>query len=349
MRAMMAWVLLSAFAAAPALAQAPAGTKHIGVTAMVDTPQLLEVRDGMIKHLGELGYVQGKNLTVEYKSAQGDFANAQQIARQFAGESLDVIVPITTPSAQAVVAATKTTPVVFSTVTDALKARVVPKLQQPGGNVTGVTDWVPIDRQIALVREIVPGMKRLGFVYDPGLDNSRVFLSVLEEEAKKLGFTLVPAPSVTTNEVSSAGRSLVGKVDAIYVPNDTTVLAGLEALIKVGQDTQIPIFTGERRGVERGAVACIGYDFGEMGAVTADLVDKVLKGAESFPLANTCSSLPHQRRRQPAKWKSPEKWSKRVLPPIRTRRGSITTNLRWSAALSKRRYQLSSLRTLVEP
>src|SRR3954470_13158206 len=215
MRAIMGWVLLSAFAATPALAQAPAGatpaqaqapagTKHIGVTAMVDTPQLLEVRDGMIKHLGELGYVQGKNLTVEYKSAQGDFANAQQIARQFAGESLDVIVPITTPSAQAVVAATKTTPVVFSTVTDALKARVVPKLQQPGGNVTGVTDWVPIDRQIALVREIVPGMKRLGFVYDPGLDNSRVFLSVLEEEAKKLGFTLVPAPSVTTNEVSSA-------------------------------------------------------------------------------------------------------------------------------------------------
>src|SRR3954454_6257805 len=102
MRTMMA-LLIAAAAAFPAFAQTPAGTKHIGVTAMVDTPQLLEVRDGMIKHLAELGYVQGKNLTVEYKSAQGDFANAQQIARQFAGGSLDVIVPITTPSAQAAV------------------------------------------------------------------------------------------------------------------------------------------------------------------------------------------------------------------------------------------------------
>ena len=220
----------------------------------------------------------GKNLTVDYKSAQANFANAQQIARQFAGASLDVIVPITTPSAQAAMAATKTTPIVFSTVTDAVKARIVPRLEQPGGNVTGVTDWVPIDKQIALIREIVPNLKRLGFVYDPGLDNSRFFLDVLKAEAEKLGFTLAPAPAVSTNEVSSAGRSLVGKVDAIYVPNDTTVYAGLEALIKVGQDTGTPVFTAERRGVQRGAVACIGFDFGEMGAVTADLVDKVLKG-----------------------------------------------------------------------
>jgi putative ABC transport system substrate-binding protein len=283
MKSVIAWVLPVAALMAASIAPVPVpaaepATKHIGVTTMNDTPQLLEVRDGMLKRLAQLGYVQGKNLAVEYKSAQADFANAQQIARQFAGESLDVIVPITTPSAQAVVAATKTTPIVFSTVTDPVKAGVVPRLQHPGGNVTGVTDWVPINKQIAVIREIVPKLKRLGFVYDPGLDNSRVFLDVLKGESKKLGFTLVPAAAVSSNDVSSAGRSLVGKVDAIYVPNDTTVYAGLEALIKVGEDTKIPIFTAERRGVQRGAVACIGYNFGEMGAITADLVDKVLKG-----------------------------------------------------------------------
>src|SRR6185312_13175929 len=91
--------------------------KKIDIVTMTDTPQLLEVRDGILQGLKERGYVEGKNLKVDFKSAQGNFGTAQQIARQFVGDAPDVIVPITTPTSQAVAAATKSLPVVFTTVT----------------------------------------------------------------------------------------------------------------------------------------------------------------------------------------------------------------------------------------
>ena len=80
------------------------------------------------------------------------------------------------------------------------------------------------------------------------------------------------------NDVPTAGQSLVGQVDAIFVPNDSTVYSAFEALVKIAQDTKTPLFTAERRSVERGAVGTIGYDFGDMGKITAGIVDRVLKG-----------------------------------------------------------------------
>ena len=82
------------------------------------------------------------------------------------------------------------------------------------------------------------------------------------------------------NNVPSAGQALVGKVDAIFVPNDTTVYGAFESLVKVAQDGKVPLFTAERRSVQRGAVATVGFDFVDMGKRTADMVDKVLKGTK---------------------------------------------------------------------
>ena len=82
------------------------------------------------------------------------------------------------------------------------------------------------------------------------------------------------------NNVPSAGQALVGKVDAIFVPNDTTVYGAFKSLVKVAQDGKVPLFTAERRSVQRGAVATVGFDFKDMGMRTADMVDKVLKGTK---------------------------------------------------------------------
>ena len=247
--------------------------KRIDIVTMNDTPQLLEVERGVVEGLGD-------GFKVDFKSAQGNFATAQQIIRQFVGDGPDVIVAITTAPAQAAAAATKDIPVVFSAVTDPLRAKVVSNAQQPGGNVTGVCDEVPYERQMQLIREILPEMKRLGIVFDPGMDNSLSSIDEVKKLAATMGFTVVLSPAVGGNAVAAAGQNLVGKVDAIYVPNDTTVLAAIESLVKVSQDAQLPLFTGERRSVPRGAVATIGYDFGEMGRVTARLVKQVLDGTK---------------------------------------------------------------------
>lgn len=257
-----------------------ADVKTMSIITMNDTPQLLEVKDGLLKGLAAHGYTEGKNLKVDFKSAQGNFGTAQQIVRQFIGEKPDVIVTITTPTSQAAVAATKEIPIIFTTVTDPLKSKLVTRLKHPGGNASGISDLVPTERQLDIVKEIVPKLKRLGLVYDPSLDNARSTVESIKALAPKMGFTTVESPAMGLNNVPSAGQALVGRVDAIFVPNDTTVYGAFESLVKVAQDAKLPIFTAERRSVQRGAVATVGFDFVDMGKRTADMVDKVFKGTK---------------------------------------------------------------------
>jgi putative ABC transport system substrate-binding protein len=254
--------------------------KTLAIVTMVDTPQLLEVKDGLLAGLAERGYVEGKNLKVDFKSAQANFGTAQQIARQFVGASPDCIVSITTPASQAVVAATKDIPIIFSTVTDPVSAKLVPANKHPGGNASGVSDLVPTAQQIDLVKQLVPKLQTLGLIYDSAQDSSRSTVESIKALAPKLGFKVVEAAAMGINNVPSAAQSLVGKVDAIFVPNDTTVYATFEAVVKVAQDAQVPLFSAERRSVQRGAIGTVGYDFGNIGKRTAQMVDDVFKGTK---------------------------------------------------------------------
>jgi len=269
-------LIASAVAGVPATAS----PKKIDMITMTDTPQLLEVHDGIVAGLKQLGYVEGKDIQIDFKSAQGNFGTAQQIVRQFVGDRPDVIVPITTQTSQATAAATKDIPIVFTTVTDPIAAKLVSKLDKPGGNISGVSDPVPIKQMMTMIKEFVPGLKKLGLVYDPSLPNSVVTVKQIKEVATTMGFTTVESAAMGLNNVPTAGQALVGKVDAIFVPNDTTVYAVFESLVKVAQDGKVPLFTAERRSVQRGAIATIGLDFVRMGIVTAGMIDKVLKGTK---------------------------------------------------------------------
>lgn len=269
-----------AFAIAMPASASADDMKKIDIVTMTDTPQLLEVRDGILLGLKERGYVEGKNLKVDFKSAQGNFGTAQQIARQFVGDAPDLIVPITTPTSQAVAAATKTLPVVFTTVTDPVAAKIVPKLDKPGGNISGVSDPVPIEQMMAMIKEMLPKAKKLGFVYDPSLPNSISTTNAIKKIAPKYGLETVDSAAMGLNNVPAAGQALVGKVDVIFVPNDTTVYAVFESLVKVAQDGKVPLFSSERRSVQRGAISTVGLDFVQMGRATAGMIDKVLKGTK---------------------------------------------------------------------
>jgi putative ABC transport system substrate-binding protein len=245
---------------------------------IVEVPQLLETKEGVLKGLAESGFIEGKTLNIDYQTANGNMATQQQIARKFAGDHPDAIVSITTPTSQAMATAVKDIPLVFVTVIDPIKARLIESYAKPGGNVTGVSDAPPIAQQLKLFREILPKLRRLGFVYNPGLDSSAATLGWIKEQAAPLKIQIVESVAPTANEVIPAARKLVGKVDAIYVPNDTTVVASLEAVVKVGRDTKTPIFTGETRGVDRGALASTGLNYIQVGRLGGLMVAEVLNG-----------------------------------------------------------------------
>jgi len=266
-------------------APAWAAEKSVAITQIVEHPALDAVRKGVRDVLAEAGLVAGENLKWSFESAQGNGATAAQIAKKFAGDAPDVIVAIATPSAQTVVANTKTIPVVFSAVTDPIGAKLVSNFERPGGNVTGVTDMTPIAAHMALVKRVVPSARRLGVISNPGEANSVSLVALINAEAPKLGMSVVVAAATKSGEVLAAARSLVGKVDVIYVPTDNTVISAFEAVVKVGNDAKIPVLAGDTDSVKRGAVAAAGFNYYDIGRQTGIMVMKVLNGANPGDLA----------------------------------------------------------------
>ncbi len=266
-------------------AQALAQNVVVAATAIVEHPALDACRDGVRDELAASGYVEGQNLTFVYETAQGSPATAAQIARKFVGDAPNVIVPISTPSAQAVVAATSDIPVVFTAVTDPLGAKLIGNADRPGGNVTGMSDLSPIGKHLELIREITPAAVRIGVPYNPGEANSVTLLELLKSHAGEEGMEIVEAPSPRSADVLQATQSLVGKVDAIYVPTDNTVVSAFEAVVGVGVDNGIPVYAGDTDSVPRGAIAALGFNYYDIGRQTGRIVVRVLKGESPGDIA----------------------------------------------------------------
>ncbi|MBZ2169994.1 MULTISPECIES: ABC transporter substrate-binding protein [Marinobacter] len=266
--------------AAASLVQAQEA-RTVAITQIVEHPALDAVYQGVKDELAERGYKEGENLTVMHESAQGNSAIAAQIARKFVGESPDVIVAIATPSAQTVAAAARNIPVVFSAVTDPVAAKLVASLEAPGANITGVSDMLPIEKHIDLLKRAVPDATRIGTVYNPGEANAVSLVNLLEERLKARGLTLEKAAATKTSEVLGATRSLVGKVDAIYLTTDNTVISAVEAVISVGERTDLPVFAADTATVDRGAVAALGFNYYNHGRQTGAMVARVLEGGDT--------------------------------------------------------------------
>ena len=255
-----------------------AETKSVAITAIVEHPALDAVRDGVKAALEAGGYKAGENLKWQYQSAQGNTGTAAQIARKFIGDQPDVVIGIATPSAQALVAASRSTPILFSAVTDPVEAQLVRNWDASGTNVSGVSDLLELDKQMALVKQVVPGATRVGMVYNPGEANSVVVVKRLKELLPTLGMTLVEAAAPRSVDVGSAARSLVGKVDVIYTNTDNNVVSAYESLVKVGIDTKTPLIASDTDSVKRGAIAALGIDYYDLGEQTGRMALRVLNG-----------------------------------------------------------------------
>jgi putative ABC transport system substrate-binding protein len=282
--------------AALSLALAALGTpalaadKSVALTAIVEHPALDAARDGVKDELKAAGFEAGKNLRFEYQSAQGNTGTAAQIARKYVGERPDVIVAIATPSAQAVVAATKDIPVVYSAVTDPVAAKLVKTWDASGTNVTGVSDQSPLARHLELIKKVVPNAKRVGVIYSPGEANSVAIVEALKKAVGPAGLTLVEAAAARTVDVPSAAQSLVGKADVIYAPTDNNVMSAFEGIVKVAQQARLPVVAADTDAVKRGAVAALGLNYYDLGRQTGKVVVRILQGETAGKIPSQVSS-----------------------------------------------------------
>jgi putative tryptophan/tyrosine transport system substrate-binding protein len=248
----------------------------VAITQIVPHPSLDQIRQGIIDELKD----QKINCKIEFETAQGNIAIATQIAQKFASLKPAVIVPITTPSAQTVYAAAKSQniPVIFAAVSDPVSAKLVPSMDKAGDGISGISDLSPIADQVALIKEIFPTFKRVGVVSNAGESNSIALLNLFESAAKKEGMTLVKASASNSTDVAGAVLSLVGKIDALYIPNDNMVVSALESVLKIAKEHKIPVFSADPESVLRGCLASVAHSQYGLGRQTGKMVAKVLQG-----------------------------------------------------------------------
>jgi putative ABC transport system substrate-binding protein len=251
---------------------------NIGISQIVEYAALDANREGFIKALEDSGYKDGDNIKIDYQNAQGDIGIAQSIAKKFDAEKKDLIFAIGTPAAQGVFNAISEKPIIFSAVTDPVKAGLVKSLEEPGKNISGTSDYLPIEKQLVLLKTLVPNAKKIGVIYNTSEINSEVQVNELKDAA--VGYDVIPVGVTSTNEINNAITSLVKKIDVLYVSTDQLVVSSMPIIAKHTLEAKVPIIAAEKGCVEAGALATVGIDYYELGYETGKMAVSVLEGED---------------------------------------------------------------------
>jgi putative tryptophan/tyrosine transport system substrate-binding protein len=247
----------------------------IGITQIVTHPALDAAVAGFKQGLAEKGFT---NVSYDMQNAEGDMATTAQIAQKFAGENLDLILGVATPTTQAVVKADTSTPIVFTAVTDPVGSHIVADAKAPSANVTGVSDMLPVQPHLELIKQIVPNVKTIGLLYNAGEANSVFLVKAEKAAAAKMGINVIDATASNSSEVQAAAQSLVGRVQAMSVLTDNTVVSALDSVIKVCQQNHIPLIAGDTDSVKAGAVAAYAFDYKDLGIQAGQMAAQILSG-----------------------------------------------------------------------
>ncbi|MGP6139760.1 MULTISPECIES: tryptophan ABC transporter substrate-binding protein [unclassified Jeotgalibaca] len=258
---------------------------YIGIMQLASHPALDAITEGIIDQLADEGYVDGETATIDLQNAQGDQSNMQQIAERFISNEADITVGIATPAAQALANATTDIPIILGAITDPLAANLVSSLEEPGGNITGVSDKIPVTEQFELIMKLVPELQTIGFLYSSSEDNSLSSAKEAEEVANALGLTVVTKTVNSSNDIPQVSEALAQEVDAIWIPTDNVIATSMLALIEVTDAYQIPVFPSVDTMVQEGGIATVGLNQYAIGIQTGAVTAEVLEGADPSSFA----------------------------------------------------------------
>lgn len=241
----------------------------IGVIQLVEHPALDQAYKGFVDGLAADGYVDGGNIAIDYQNAQGEQANCVTIANKLINDKDDLIFAIATPAAQAVANLTKDIPILISAVTDPKTANLVQSNEHPGTNVSGTSDLTPVAAQIKLLKKIVPNAKKVGLMYCSSEANSIFQIDLAKKACAEEDLEFIEGSVSASNEIQQVTQGFVGKVDAIYVPTDNMLAAGMANVAMVANNAKIPVICGEEGMVVSGGLATYGINYYELGKQTA--------------------------------------------------------------------------------
>jgi putative ABC transport system substrate-binding protein len=235
-----------------------------------------------VQTLRELGWVEGRNVAIDYRWEEGSSGRRTEIAKEFARLKVDVIVTIGTPAALAAKHATSVIPIVFTTVADPMGAGLVASLSRPAGNVTGLSNQQSdvAGKRIELLREVVPGVRHLAVLLNAGNPGNMLELAEIQSAARTLGLDVATAEIRRAEDIAPAFAALKGRADALYVAGDpllTTTRVRVNTWALAGR---LPTMHTSREYVEAGGLMSYGPNFPDMFRRAAGYVDKILRGTK---------------------------------------------------------------------
>lgn len=259
-------------ATSAATSAAAGGTFKIGVLQLVEHEALDASNRGFVDALDEAGI----SYTIDQQNAQGDQSSCQTIAAKLVGDQDDLILAIATPAAQAVAGATTEIPIVATAITDFADSGLVADNKAPGNNVTGSSDLTPVEAQIKMLHTVLPEAKTVGVLYCTAEANSELQAAMAKEACESLGLTAQNYTASSSNEIQSVVESMVGKVDAIYVPTDNTMAASAALICSIAKENVIPVVAGESGIFNAGALCTYTIDYYELGKLAGQMAVRIL-------------------------------------------------------------------------
>lgn len=250
-------------------------TISVGVLQFMEHNSLQAARDGFAEEL------EASDLTVEFEdmNAQGDQSNLQSMSEQLSSNN-DLMLAIATPAAQSLATVEQEKPILFTAVTDPEDAGLVETNEAPGMNLTGTSDMVPIEEQIALLLSIVEDAEKIGIAYNSSEPNSKIQADLAVAELEAQGVEAVVQTVTTTNDVQTTLTSLAQEVDGIYLPTDNTMASTMSIIGEIAIEYQLPLVAGAGAMVEDGGLATYGINYTDLGRQTARLALRILEDGE---------------------------------------------------------------------
>ena len=267
-----------------AAAEVTKGTKDsikVALVQLVDNDAFATMIKGFKAGMADAGYVEGTNATFDLKNAQGDTAALNSIAADVKNADYDVIVPIATPAAQAVVNAGVKAPVVFISVTDPVAAGIMTSADKPDKGATGTSNVIPVDKIFELAEQLkTKDLNTFGLLYCTGETNAVATVkkakAYLDGAGKKYKETTV----ANSSEVQQAAQQLASQVDAIYIPVDSTVQSAMPQVVDAATKAGIPVYGSDPVMVQSGCVACISVSNDDQGRAAAELAVQITNGKD---------------------------------------------------------------------
>jgi putative ABC transport system substrate-binding protein len=274
--------------ATPPLADAQQGKPvRIGYLSGIRRPDTQEAMDAFRGKVRELGYVEGQNLLIEHRYADGKFGKLPELAADLVRLKVDAIVAYGTPAARAAKDATRAIPIVFAVVSDPIAAGLVTSLTRHEGNVTGVTPNNPelSAKRVSLLKEAVPGAARIGVLANPGFVATPRMVAETKSGAQSLGVELQIVQVREAGELAAAFTTLKrANASGVIVLADPMFIGQRQTIADLAQTNRIPAIYHLRDFVRAGGLVSYGAEYEEMFRQSAVMVDKILKGARPSEL-----------------------------------------------------------------